>query len=267
MEYLGDLGRLVGLRCASTEQSGHETRYITRRTLGGRRVAQILPGHTRTWEASWDLAEPTEASALAPFTTGAWGPGPWHWVPIQAQTGNLLTPRQADLLEVAASTYHGASGPMQTADGTWAPHSRWVSITSGFAPLITGIPVLPGHSITWTADVTGGAANALGMTFYDASGAAITGGGYGGTGTSTTTRVSMTRVVPATAVAVAVGVSAGTTRLTRPQVTWTDRMVPYSAGHGCRAAVIDGASTTLLAAWDIDHGAITSHSFTILEVG
>src|SRR5690606_21000166 len=94
-EYLGSLGQLVGLGCASTERVQAGPRYFPRVSVEGRRSVQLLPSPPRSWELSWDVAHRDEVAALADFVTGGWGPGPWHWVPLAAQRGNMLTPAQA----------------------------------------------------------------------------------------------------------------------------------------------------------------------------
>lgn len=264
MEYFGEIGRLVPLRCASTERVQAAGRYVPSVTVEGRRRVQVVPASPRTWDVSWDLAYPGEAAALSAFTTGAWGAGPWHWVPVQAHRGNLLTPREADLVEWTARTDLSAGGPVRDADGAWAARSLLHSASSGWTSIFTGLPVMEGKAVTWACDVTGTSPQVT-MTFHDSGGVVLS--EVSGTGAgSGMQRVSVTGTPPPGSVSARVGVRAGVSRLARPQVSWTPQAVPWSRGHGCRAAVVDGFTDDLLYAADARVGAYTAHSFSIMEV-
>lgn len=265
MEYLGSLGRLVPLRCASTERVGAESRYSARTTVEGRRRVQVVPASPRTWDVSWGAGTNPDIAALSAFTSGAWGPGPWHWVPIQAHRGNLLTPREAALVDVVPASFWALSGPVVGADGVLQARSLSVSLASGWAAPWRDIPVLPGRGVTWAADVAGVDGPALALAFFDVDGVQV--GGFYGTARAAAgmSRVSMYAVAPEGAATVRVGVQPSVLSLTRPQVTWTDTPVPYSAGHGCRSAVIDGFSEDLLVA--NSSGTYSNIGFTVMEVG
>lgn len=265
MEYLGNFGRLVGLRTSSSLQTALAARYSVETTVEGRRFAQVSPSSARSWDIQWRGAQGPDLAALSAFTSGAWGAGPWHWVPVQAQQGNLLTPREAGLLDYEALQWWSPGGPVRDAEGAWSARSISSSLTGAYGQLFNGLPVLAGGPVTWAADVQGDGRSALGLGFRDASGALIA-GVYGdelapaGMG-----RVSMTVSVPDDAVSLHVGVRRGVTRVARPQVTWTAGPVPYSAGHGCRAAVVDGFSEDLIVA--NRYGTYSSAGFTVMEVG
>src|SRR5699024_1022324 len=81
-EYLGQLGQLVELGCASTERVQSGPRYFPQVTVEGRRSVQLLPAPPRAWAVNWRAARREEVAALADFVTGGWGPGPWHWVSL-----------------------------------------------------------------------------------------------------------------------------------------------------------------------------------------
>src|SRR5690606_35066872 len=133
MEYLGSLGRLVALSCPSEERVQPAPRYREEFTVEGRRRVQVRPASPRVWDLSVGVATPAELAALSGFVTGAWGPGPWHWVPVLAQSGNLLTPGEASLMErasVSAQSIQDA-GPVRASDGAWASRSVTVTISSG----------------------------------------------------------------------------------------------------------------------------------------
>lgn len=265
MEYLGSLGRLVGFRCASTERVGSEPRYSVRSTVEGRRRAQIVPASPRTWDVTWGARTNPDIAALSAFVSGAWGAGPWHWVPVQAQRGNLLTPREALLMERANVTGVADGPPMLDADGAWFPRSLNIALPGTAATFVRDLPVIPGGPVTFTADVerrTG--APGLSIGFYNEAGAAAGVLLEYGEARSGVQRVSVSGVVPGSAASMAVGVHTNTGRLTRPQVTWTDGPVPYSAGHGCRAAIVDGMSEDLIVAHR--SGTYSSVGFTVMEV-
>ncbi|MGO2312996.1 hypothetical protein [Brachybacterium tyrofermentans] len=264
MEYLGELGRLVPLRCASAERVQAAGRYRESVTVEGRRRVQVVPASPRTWDVSWDLAYAGEAAALSAFTTGAWGPGPWHWLPLQAHRGNLLTPREADLMEWTTRPELSAGGPVRDVDGAWTARSLLHSAASGWTSIFVGLPVIAGTPVTWSCDVTGSSPKTT-MTFHDVSGAVLaevtaTGAGSG------MQRVSVTGTPPSGAVTARVGVRSGVSRVARPQVSWTPQAVPWSRGHGCRAAVVDGLTDDLLYMADERVGAYTAHGFTVMEV-
>lgn len=264
MEYLGSLGRLVGFRCASTERVGSGPRYSVRTTVEGRRRAQAIPASPRIWDVSWGAATPGEVSALSAFTSGGWGAGPWHWVSVAAQSGNLLTPREAQLLDRAAVSSASVqdAGPVRDSSGAWSPRSVSVSIDSGWVSLMRGVPVIPDKPFTFSCDVEGTNPQ-VHVAFMDAAGGVVGTQVQAGSGTSMQ-RVSSSSVVPVGAVEAYVGVRSSVTRACRPQVTWTDGPVPWSAGHGCRSAVVDGVSSDLLVV--NSSGPVSGVGFTVLEV-
>lgn len=264
MEYLGSLGRLIPLRCASQERSQASSRYRESFTVEGRRRVQIVPDAPRTWDVSWDLAYPRELAALSGFTSGAWGNGPWHWVPVLAQVGNALTPREAELLDFTQRAEFTAGGPVRGADGTWAARSiRHDFPVAGWRSAYSGVPVMPGKPVTWAVDVEGDSPG-ITMQFQDVARQSL--GQHVGAGSGAgMQRVSVSAVAPPGAASVVVGVRNTTTRFTRPQVTWTAGPVPFSAGHGCRAAVVDGFSEDLIVANSF--GTYSQVGFTVMEVG
>ncbi|UQN30651.1 hypothetical protein [Brachybacterium kimchii] len=250
-----------------TEDVSREDRYSVQTTLEGRRRAQHLPGSARTWSVSIPVGHPEDLLHLDAFAQGAWGPGPWHWLPVQAQVGNLLTPNEAALLERATPAYTLDGGPLQTPDGTWTPRSLLVDLETGSDWLFKGIPVLPGRPFTWSLDVIGDGVSApeLITIYSDLDGNRI---GTGDRRASSTVkglhRTSMTLTPPAGAATVDVGVRSTVKRLARPQLSWTPVATPYTTGHGCRTAIVDGLESALKT---IDqHGPVNAVSFTVMEV-
>ena len=248
----------------ASENVSRADRYVESVTVEGVRRVQVRPAAPRSWSVDVRGALAGELSGLEAFTSGAWGAGPWHWVSVQAQQGNLLTPREAALLDFGSSGSLSAAGPILDADGEWAARSVSVSLGAGWVPVFAGIPVIPGRAVTFSADVQGTSGDALALSFMDASGSAIR-AAYGGEVWGGMARTSVTETAPPGAASVRVGVRPGVTRLARPQVTWTAGPVPYSAGHGCRAAVVDGFSEDLIVA--NRYGTYSSAGFTVMEVG
>ena len=265
-EYLGSLGRLIGFRCASDERLSSGDRYRESFTVEGARRVQAVPARPRVWDVSWGARDGGELAKLESFVSGAWGNGPWHWVSVAAQTGNLLTPREALLLDRATVSVANVqdAGPVRDASGAWSPRSVTVSIASGWVALVRGVPVIPGGAFTFSCDVQGSTLpGQVHVRFMDAAGGTVS--DHSATGPNAGMhRVSWSGAVPAGAVEAVVGVRSQTVVATRPQVTWTAGPVPFSAGHGCRSAVVDGVSSDLLVV--NSSGPVSGVGFTVLEV-
>lgn len=266
--YLGSLGRLVEVPFTASENVSRADRFVESVTVEGARRVQARPVAPRSWSVDVNGATATERSALDAFATGAWGNGPWHWVSVAAQRGNLLTPREALLMDRQQNALWTEGGPIVAADGSLAPRSMLSARDATWASLFVDIPCLPGHAITWSADIAGdgSAPPSLASAFFDANGGQIGSGvAEHGSDAEGMQRVSQTRIPPEGAASFRAGIYHTTKRITRPQVTWTDGPVPYSAGHGCRAAVLDGMSEDLIAANSF--GTWSSAQFTVMEVG
>ena len=250
-EYLGTLGRLVRLRCASTEQMSRSERYVLQGDAVGGVRAQLRPRAPRAWDIGVAALNDRDLAALEGFVEGEWGAGPWMWVSIAAQHGNLLTPAESlCLTSQAAPGVVAESGPMQCADGTWAGRSySGVYTGSGWVSVWSDVPVLPGRPVTFSADVTGDGQTppVLNIGFWDASGNALwSGPSAPGVVTTGATRVSVTATPPPGAASARAGIRSSVKRLTRPQVTWGDKEVPWTTGKGCRKAIPLGVSSALL---------------------
>src|SRR5699024_3320702 len=143
-------------------------------------------------------------------------------------------------------SYVTDGGPVRDATGAWSPRSVIVGEAGGWPALFQDLPVVPGMPFTWSMDVAGLVPRVT-VDFLDAAGGRVLTESASGSGASVQ-RVSLSTIVPAGAASVNVGVSGSVDRATRPQATWTPGPVAYSAGHGCRAAVVDGWSEDLLVA-------------------
>ena len=257
-------GRLVEVPFTASENVSRADRYVESTTVEGARRAQVRPVAPRSWSVDVQGASGAELSGLEAFAQGAWGHGPWHWVSVAAQVGNVLTPREALLLDRASVSSANVqdAGPVRDSGGGWSPRSVTVTISSGWVSLVRGVPVVPGMPFTFSCDVQGSSPQ-VHVEFRDAAGGAVGTQIQAGSGTSMQ-RVSSSSVVPAGAVEAYVGLRASVTRACRPQVTWTASPVPFSAGHGCRAAVVDGVSSDLLVV--NSDGPVSGGGFTVLEV-
>ena len=257
---------MVEVPFTASENVSRADRYVESTTVEGARRVQVRPVAPRSWSVDVSGASAVELSGLEAFAQGAWGHGPWHWVSVAAQSGNLLTPREALLLDRASVSGLSVqdAGPVRDSDGNWSPRSVSVTIASGWVALVRGVPVHPDKPFTFSCDVEGlSSAPGIHVAFYDGAGNGLGGNATYGSGVGMQ-RVSRTVTVPAGAVEAYVGVRSTVTRATRPQVTWTAGPVPFSAGHGCRSAVVDGVSSDLLVV--NSGGPVSGVGFTVLEV-
>lgn len=264
--FLGSLGRLIEVPFTSSESVSRSERYVESVTVEGVRRVQVVPSSPRSWSVDTTGATATETSGIQGFAVGAWGNGPWHWVSVAAQTGNLLTPRESMLLDRAgvSSASVQDAGPVRDSSGGWSGRSVSVSIVSGWVALARGVPVHPDRPFTFSCDVQGNLLpGGVSVAFYDGAGSYV-GGGSAYAPNAGMRRVSLSLAVPAGAVEAYVGVREQTAVATRPQVTWTDKPVPWSVGHGCRSAVVDGLSSDLLVV--NGSGPVSGVGFTVLEV-
>lgn len=263
MTYLGTLGRMVHIKCPSSLSTSHGDRYTLTPTVEGGMRAQVRPVSARQWQIGWgDLSTPADLAVLQDFARGAWGTGPWWFLPPDALNANILTPRQAALIEREQREELATGGPVVVSDGSIAPTSVLVNpALVQSIPLVRRLPVKPGGPMSFTAEVEGDGAVApeIWIAFYDDSGANIRGHFGVGTATPGMQRVSVTNIVPENAHYAAVGPRVQTMRLARPQVTWSDVSPPvFSDGRGCNSAVVHGLSEGLV---------LTSPTRTFMNAG
>lgn len=265
--YLGGLGQLVEVPFTSSESVERTERYVESVTVEGRRRVQALAATPRSWSVDVQPSHGRDLSGVLAFFDGAWGPGPWHWVTVAAQQGNMLTPREAQMRDRVTRAEWSEGGPVQVSDGSWAGSSMVNAMASSAGTMFSGIPVIEGQPVTYTIDALGAGSTApqTALRFYDASGAQVGGSNGAGVNAPGWQRVSVSQVAPAGAASCAIGVYSTAKRVARPQVTWTAEAVPYAPGAGCRAAVVDGVSSELLV---VNRGGpVSSVGFTVLEVG
>lgn len=270
MIYLGTLGRMVGLKCPSSQQLSQTEKYSFDSTLEGRVKAQALPAQRRVWNLSTsDATTPSEQAALQGFVNGNWGPGPFVFVSADAPVTNMLTPAAAASMENNGITNIMYTGPVNLGKDGWEARSITLDDAMGVGAVfgINAVPLPPDGVVTGSAYVKGVSA-ALRLYWYDINGAFIS---FNGTTAEDTQgmfkRLSITRTAPEGAVSVRL-VTHGVNTATRPAVTWGPHLYEWADGQGCAKAVIHGVSRSIVMASSDPHGGRYSNaSYTITEVG
>lgn len=264
MIYLGTPGRMVGLKCPSSQVVEDAGRHSFATTLEGQRFAQVAPASysARSWELNVGLARPEDVATLSAFSRGVWGPGPFRFIPAGAGHQNLLTPLGSWCMNLV-SPGSGFGGPVNLPDGGVAPES----LLRGAAGTVYvdgfGVPVLPGQRMTVSAWVRG-AGGRVGLAFSDVGGSWFSTTSSGGAVGDGWQRVHVS-VVPPEDAASARFVFVGGDQLTCPQVTWTDGVRPWVEGEGAPAVVVSAVSRdTIRAMPDANYSRLV---FTVTEVG
>lgn len=266
MIYLGTLGSMIGIKCPASQNVEYEERYSFQTTLEGRRKAQVRPRGPRTWSLQTsDATTPAQVATLMQFAQGAWGPGPFVFVPADAPATNMLTPAAASCAPEMADGYSNlsAGGPVE-AGGVWFPRSLINSDPSSLLIVNEKVPVIPGFPVTGSAWVRG-AGGRVRVSFYDQSDVLIGAALSTVTATAGTAKRSWVQAVAPLGASHARVIGVGTTMLAMPSLTWTDNLVPESDGQGCAQAVIHGVSRGLVLA--TSRATYSNVSFTVTEVG
>lgn len=272
MIYLGQLGRMVELKCPSSQQMLVEDSTSFKSTLEGRRIAQVSPSvGRRSWQCQLsDASTPDQVGAFMAFINREWGAGPFIFVSADAPVTNMLSPAAAscdpDEALPGSGVIISATPPMLTPDG-WAGRS-YLKNTANSVFFGQRVPLPSSGKVTASAYVTG-ANGAVRVSWYNAAGA-----GLGTTESAvksaagTVVRSFLTATPPLGAVSALVSASSSVTQTCRPALTWTDGLLPWADGQGCAKAVIHAASRDLiLASRDPRGGRYSNLSFTVSEVG
>lgn len=270
MMYLGTVGRMASIKCPTMQRVNHADRYTFSTTLGGAVKAQAGPVGKRTWDIGLgSLTTPADVGVLMEFANGAWGPGPFWFVPSDAPVVNMLTPKAAvcdpSTLTLGGGTVLLGSPPMNLGDDGVAARSVW---TDGAGPVTFGspIPVIPDSPVTGSAWIMG--TGSIELSFHNASGGQVRLARSPLTTASTPQRVSTTVTPPTTAAYVILRVTQGVTETARPAVTWTDEVYEWGDGQGCQKAVVHNTTRDLTKAWRNPRtGRWSDVSFTVQEVG
>lgn len=267
MIYLGQVGRLVGLACPSSQVVAADDPFTLSTTLEGRVKAQRRPLSRRSWVLGVGLASPPEAAAVAEFTGGSWGRGPFVFVSADAPVVNLLTPEESSLDPAGLTADVLGSPPMLTPDG-WAGRSL-LKRDGQFVRLATDVPVIPGRRLTGSAYVRGSAGTALvRLVFYRADGTEIS-RADSPSAVAEAQRRWVTATTPSNAAWAALWVTGTVTQVARPAVTWTGEPFAYGDGQGCKKVIIRPGSRDLVAAWRTpgNSGRWADLDYTVQEVG
>ena len=269
MIYLGSLGRMIGIKCPASQNVQAEERYTQSVTLEGRRKAQVRPVGRRTWSLQTsDATTPSEHSLLSQFANGVWGNGPFVFLPTDAPVSNILTPAASlsapgEFVLTSGVTVTEGS-PLWTPDG-WAARSFIKSTNNGLFLGAERMPVPPSGKITVAAYVRGNG-GAVGVSFYDSSGAPL-GSQYSSVtaGATNVVRSWLTVTPPVGAVSCRVLVNSATQQAAWPSITWTDSLQPFGEGQGCLKAVVSSMSRDQVLA--VQGNTYSNVSFTVMEVG
>lgn len=269
MIYLGTLGRMIGIKCPASQNVEHEERYTFQTTLEGRRKAQVRPRGPRTWSLQTsDATTQAQVATLMQFAQGAWGPGPFVFLPADAPVTNLLTPAASlcgpgeFVLTSGVTVTEGA--PMRTPDG-WAARSLIKTTPNGLFLGKDMIPVLPGTPVTGSAYIRG-AGGKVSIHWYDSTGTIITSVLSTETAESSVVkRCSLTAMPPSNAVSCRLAVTASVQQAAWPAVTWTDKLQTFGEGQGCTKSVVSTASRSLVMA--VPGFTYSNLSFNVTEVG
>lgn len=263
MIYLGSLGRMIGIKCPASQRVDAESRYNFKRTIEGKRKAEIVPGGRRTWDVQTsDATSPAESATLQEFANGSWGRGPFWFLSADALTTNILPP----ITSVFGSFVDG--GPLPLEGGGWAPIG--MRLAGGGAGVIQFVassqdpPVIPGRTVTASAYVLGSAAYVT-VQFFTAAGTLLTSlSSAPVSAASVARRVSVSAEVPFNAATARVTARDATTAA-RPAVTWTDSVQPYGDGQGCPKAVVHAVTRDVRLT--VPGATYLNLGFTVTEVG
>lgn len=264
--WIGQLGGLMPLAATSYEDVSYDSpSYQFETTVDRVQISYFSrrPG-PRTWSVSADASRYGDHDLMEAYALGVPGRGPWVWVPEEAAVTNVLTPAQTALRRPFGGEYSEA-GPVRIGK-QWFPSSLTAQIPKSWSRIYKDIPVVPGTAVTVSAwmqattlpnlTVAADVGTSL-QTLATASGSS--GGGW--------QRVSTTVQVPDGATSLSVGARANSTRLAGLQVSWTDYVVPYSAGRSAAAVVVESASISRLGRTHRGGPMYGATNWTVREVG
>ena len=267
--YLGQLGRMIEIKCPASQQVSSAERFTFQQTLEGRVKAQARPIGRRVWGLSSSAAmTPADQATILSFVNGEWGNGPFVFVSADAPVTNLLSPAAASCdPSTIANSGVTAAGPLSTADG-WAGRSFFnpnPGANMYFGSTLT--PVIPGIPVTGSAYVVGDGAK-VSIQFLDSTGAIISATPSPGSGVAGSTKRLNSTATPPPNAASARLFTTGSSQAARPAITWTSVPFEWAAGEGCPKSVVHAASKDLtLASREVRGGRFASINYTITEVG
>ncbi|WP_152666723.1 hypothetical protein [Arthrobacter sp. YC-RL1] len=271
MIYLGTPGRMVGIKCPSSQSVDHEDRYTFEPTLEGKLKGQARPVGRRKWSLQTSAATtPGEVAALMGFVNGDWGAGPFTFVSADAPITNLLSPAATSGQYGPLVTNLLAGGPVDLGADGWAARSVRSLAPTEFGngqEILLGTdftPVRQGVAVTGSAWVKR-AGGRVRLYWYGPDSTVPLGSTTSSaTATSTWSRVSVTGLPVAGAVRCRL-VAFEVEHATRPAITWSEGVLDYADGQGCQKAVVHAAARSLTMA--VPARIYGDLSFTVTEVG
>lgn len=260
MSFLGPVGSLIPVKCASQLTSSGGRSVSFQDTLG-KRKAFLGNVRAREWDVEIGLATPGELSGLQWLAENV--NSPMVWYSPDAVVGNILPPAQAAF---TPDVHNGLEGPLVEVEPGIVVKSAFPSASFVAFPRSGGerepIPVVsetPVSASVWTR----GSGGQLSLTWWDASGNSVSQEHSATVSGSTFQRVSLTAVPPSTAVGATLSLRGE--QVAGPAVTLTDRLMPYSPGRGAHRVVAHGLADAVIRA--TENQQYQSLSFTVSEVG
>lgn len=269
MMYLGSIGRMVKLGCAAAQEVSRVPRYLYQTTVEGNRRAQALPSTAREWAISMPVSAPSEMAALSDFATGAWGNGPFIFLPETALATNALPPSISNLTLTGSYFARNPIAGPTSIEGD--PVASTITTTDQALGIYFGndhLPVLPGMPITGAAWIQGEKCQ-IAITFYTENNVYISDFGSPVRGSADELKRHSVTVlankIPANATKFRLRALL-TTTATRPSVTYTSELHGWGEGQGCLKAVVDDFSTGTVLALPQPGGQYQSDKFMVREV-
>lgn len=177
------------------------------------------------------------------------------FTPTGAGRSNLLSPG-ASLLATAAGVSHR---PFTPANGVLYPGGV---NTPDVKRIATDLPfAFPGQKVALSA--VGKGDFAFSIEWKDAAGRVLSYAAVAGSGADGYARVSRVHTAPAEAVAFGAHIRGD---IAAPAMT-LEKVMPWQVGVVAKSVVVESAGVKMLAAWDHTRPPLTSHSYTIKEVG
>lgn len=267
--YLGPLGGLVPVRCASSLRTSTARPVSLRTTLGGRRMAQVGRRAHRSWDVGLSAASsPSDLAPVQAFVDGEHGVGPWWWIDAWSQVTNLLPPGAAALEPPWNNTVIGP--PVSLPDESRAGRSltlvdpATISYMRDIDGSILRLPCVPGVPMTASAWMDApGATMTLALT--NASGLPV---GAATVAHSVTgwARDSATITPPPGATQASLQFK-GSGSIAHPAATWTGDAMAYHAGQGAPRVIVSEFNQDVTLATGTPGRQMASAAYIVTEVG
>lgn len=265
--YLGPVGGLVHLKCASKLAVQVAATSTFRTALSGRRTEQVGARGRRVWEAEVSTAKPEQHHVLDQLALGLL-PGPYVWYDELAQVTNVLTP-EASTCAVGEWTGVVQGGATYPLGG--APFLRTLSTDrTGVAGLAVPVPVPHGVSVVASVHLTAapGLTATLRVTEVDPYGLVVREHTVNTAAGAVLERVHLALTTSLRTVALRFEV-VGAVTIAGPAVTLTRGLQPWATGRGCHTVslYVPGEDVQLAFEAAGDWGRRSAYSMTITELG